>query len=95
MAGIQRLTNRCRPSESPVKVKGREDYKRLKLTEMFQDIDTSRDGFLTFEELIQHLTKKGKQVKTDPNYQLAPTEVEHIKMLFTYADVESSGSINT
>ncbi len=95
MAGIQRLTNRYEPSESPVMVKGKEDYKRLRLSEVFQDIDTNRDGFLTFEELIQHLNKKGQQLRNDPKYQITLQEVEHIKILFDSADVDGSGSVNT
>lgn len=95
MAGIQRLTNRYQPSESPVMVKGKEDYKLLRFNEAFQDIDTNKDGFLTFDELIQHLTTKGRKQRNDPNYRLTNDEEENIRLLFNSIDVDGSGSVNT
>ena len=93
MAGLQRLSNRYQPTESPVVVKGREDYKRLKLTEAFNDLDTSKDGFITLDELIQHLTRKGQKARDDPTYQLSLAEIDKIQLLFDLLDLEKTGSV--
>jgi len=94
MAGLQRLSNRYQPSASPVVVKGREDYKRLKLTEAFQTIDTNRDGYVSMEELTAFLTKRGQQLRGDPNYRLNPDEAERVKALFESMDADNSGTVD-
>ena len=93
MAGLQRLSNRYHPSESPVVVKGKEDYKRYKLEEAFKDIETQSTDAASFEELIRHLTKKGQQIKKDTTYQLTPNEVAKINLLFQHTDIGNYGTV--
>ena len=94
MAAIQRLSNRYHPSETPEVVRGKEDYKRLKLTEAFRDVDTNRDGYINLDELLLHLTKKIREVRKDSNYQLSLAENEKLQMFFDSVDVDKSGSIS-
>jgi len=94
MAAIQRLTKRYQPSETPEVVKGKEDYKKLKLTEAFNEVDTNRDGYITLDELLNHLTKKTREIKKDPNYQIGLAETEKIQTFFDSVDIDRTGSIN-
>lgn len=94
-AGLQRLSNRYGPSVSPVVVQGKEDYKRLKLTEAFQDIDTNRDNMISYDELVRHLSTKAKEVRRDPNFDFSRIELDNIRQLYDAIDTDRSGSIST
>ncbi len=95
MAGVQRLSRRYQPTESPVVVKGKEDYKRLKLTEAFQQADTNKDGFVTLDELVNHLTKKAREVRKDPAFQFQRPQLDSLRLLFESIDEDMSQSVNT
>ena len=90
MAGVQRLSWRYKPTESPVVVKGKEDYKRLKLMEAFEDADINKDGKVNFDELLNHLTKKAQQVRKDPTFQFNPPEVDALNVFFDSVDEDKS-----
>ncbi len=94
MAAIQRLSKRYLPSETPEAVRAKEDYKRLKLTEAFRNIETNREGYLSLDELFQILTRKLREARRDPNLELSLAESEKIQLFFESIDVDRTGYVN-
>jgi Ca2+-binding EF-hand superfamily protein len=93
-AGIQRLSRRYYPSQGPEVIKSREDYKILKLTEAFRNIDVEQDGYITINELFDHITKKIREKTKDPTYQLTPGEEEKLKLFFDDLDQDGTGIVD-
>jgi len=93
-AGIQRLSRGYYPSQGPEAIKSREDYKIFKLTEAFKDIEVEQDGYITINELLNHLTKKIREKIKDPTYQLTPREEERIKFFFDEVNQDGAETID-
>lgn len=92
-AGIDRLTKRDAHLRSPAVIAGEQDYKRYKLVEAFKEI-AGEDQKMEYNELLGFLTKKGKEITKNVNFQFKEEQVKNIENLFNEIDTDRSLSVD-
>ena len=94
MAAILRMEKYYGPSKSPQVIKSRDDYKMLKLTEAFAEIDANNNGLIEFDELIDYITKKTQEILNDNSYKLTPLEEENLKIFYDNMNEDKSSAVD-
>ena len=81
-------------TKSPQGIKSKDDYKMLKLTEAFAEIDAKNNGLIEFDELIDYITKKIQEVLNDKSYKLTPLEEENLKIFYDNMNEDKSSAVD-